>query len=160
MKACPVALVAVVCILLLVANADAQASAERRSLVRGKEWFLKGGEVWVAVVVAEAACCIQQTTHSPPHPDHSLPSGQRLKSSYTLSSRFIAAKKRQVYLGAHKGTTRLGAQKGTISSDGYHCEAITARLSLRGYHCEAITARDCKAAPVVARGYHPHHTHS
>jgi len=39
-------------------------------------------------------------------------------SSYRFSSRFIAAKKRQVYLGAHKGTTRLGAQKGTVPSDG------------------------------------------
>jgi len=43
-------------------------------------------------------------------------------SSYTFSGRFIAAKKRQVYLGAHKGTTRLGAQKGSIPSDGDYWE--------------------------------------
>jgi len=42
MKASPVAFVAVVCILLLVSNPDAQASDERRSLVpKGKEWLLK-----------------------------------------------------------------------------------------------------------------------
>jgi len=48
MKASSVALVAVVCILLLVASADAQASDGRRSLVpEGKEWLVKrGGGGW------------------------------------------------------------------------------------------------------------------